>query len=200
MDYPVEFAATGVNAFAESKYFDNFYDIVTGGKKHPKQAAAVSDSARPRGERPRPHTRRHSPPSPSPERGDLDLESEQSERVLREYEAERDDPSRKPSASLVGSTPSAAPARSRRGGPPDARRDSVRMSHANGGYGRSERPASHRGGGSRYDDYYDDEYDSDYDDRTGRRMRATGRGYDSERDRDFDREIIETERYRGVSS
>lgn len=68
------------------------------------------------------------------------------------------------------------------------------MSHANGGYGR---PASR--GGSKYDDYYEDDYDSDYDDRTGRRFKASGRGYDAERDRDFDREIIETERYRGVS-
>lgn len=187
MDYPVEFAANSVNAFAESKYFDNIYDVVTGAKKKPQPAAAVSDSARPRGDRPRPARNQ-----PSPERYDIDLESEQSERVLREYEAERDDPSRKPSASIVGST-----TRSRRD--PDARRDSVRMSHANAGYGRSERPTSQRGG-SRYDDYYDDEYESDYDDRTGRRMRATGRGYDADRDRDFDREIVETERYRGVSS
>ena len=199
MDYPVEFAATTVDAFADTKYFDKLYDVVTGHKApKSKNNAAISDSARPRGDpsdHQPPASRRGAPSSRthfdlSPSRHDLDEESEQSERVLREYEAERDDPSRKPSASLVG-TSSRLQRRNK-----DDRRDSTRMSHANGGYGRSERPASR--GGSKYDDYYDDEYDSDYDDRTGRRFKASGRGYDADRDRDFDREIIETERYRGV--
>lgn len=209
MDYPVEFAANSANAFAESKYFDRFYDVVTGGKHKPAKptthTAAIADAARPRGEPLDPAPRQQKAPSsvhrskravsPSPDRYDQDEESIQSERVLREYEAERDDPSRKPSASLVGKSNSL---RSK-----DHRRDSTRMSYANGGQGygrdaRSERPTSQRGG-SKYDDYYDDEYESDYDDRTGRRSKATGRGYDADRDREFDREIIETERYRGVS-
>lgn len=214
MDYPVEFVANSANAFAESKYFDKFYDVVTGGKNNPhaqpKPAAAISDTARPRGDPLDPAPRQQQKPpssvahrskrrvSPSPDRYDLDEESVQSERVLREYEAERDDPSRKPTASLVAKSTGGRTSK-------DDRRDSTRMSYANGGqgYGRSERgererPTSQRGG-SKYDDYYEDDYESDYDDRTGRRTKTTGRGYDADRDREFDREIIETERYRGVS-
>jgi alkaline phosphatase len=41
---------------------------------------------------------------------------------------------------------------------------------------------------------YDDDGDSDYDEKSGRRSRGTGRGYD---DREYDRVIEETERYRG---
>ena len=43
--------------------------------------------------------------------------------------------------------------------------------------------------------YYDDD-DSDYDERTGERYRTTGRGYGD----DYDREVITTERYKGVSN
>jgi hypothetical protein len=205
MDYPVEFGAVTADAFVQSKYFDKIYGAVTGHKSSDQQpsskkpAAAISDTQRPRGDPQDPASRQKSEvshrskrhQSPSPSSYDQDEESIQSERVLREYEAERDDPKRKPSASLVGRSVSLRQ-------PKDRRRDSTRMSHANGGYGRSERPGSQRGGGSKYDDYYDDEYESDYDDRTGRRAKTTGRGYDAERDREFDREIIETERYRGV--
>jgi hypothetical protein len=195
MDYPVEVVANIADDVAESKYFDRFYDIVTGATKksqpkkpQPKKLPTISDTQRPKGDsQPR---RRIVDESPS--RYDPDEESSHSERVLREYEAERDDPSRKPSASLVAKSVGLRL-------PDDKRRDSVGMSQAAPGYGRSERATSQRGAPTRNDDYYDDEYESDYDDRTGRRTRATGRGYDAERDREFDREIIETERYRGVS-
>lgn len=190
MDYPVEVVANIADDVAESKYFDRFYDIVTGAtkKSQPKKLPTISDTQRPKGDsQPR---RRIIDESPS--RYDPDEESSHSERVLREYEAERDDPSRKPSASLVAKSVGLRL-------PDDKRRDSVGMSQAAPGYGRSERATSQRGAPTRNDDYYDDEYESDYDDRTGRRTRATGRGYDAERDREFDREIIETERYRGVS-
>ena len=209
MDYPVEFGAVTADAFVQSKYFDKIYGAVTGHKSDSnvqpnKPPAAVSDTQRSKRDptdpapRQKPasavsshRSRRYA--STSPHRYDIDEESQQSEQILREYEAERDDPKRKPSASLVGRSVSLRQ-------PKDRRRDSTRMSQANGGgYGRSERPTSQRGG-SKYDDYYDDEYESDYDDRTGRRTKTTGRGYDAERDREFDREIIETERYRGVSS
>ena len=190
MDYPVEVVANIADVAAESKYFDKFYDIVTGApkKSSSKKPPTISDTQRPKGDS-QPRRRTH---GQSPSRYDPDEESSHSERVLREYEAERDDPSRKPSASLVAKSVGQR-------FPNEKRRDSVGMSQAAPGYGRSERAASQRGAGSRHDDYYDDEYESDYDDRTGRRTRATGRGYDAERDREFDREIIETERYRGVS-
>lgn len=204
MDYPVEFGAVTTDAFVQSKYFDKIYDAVTGHKSNSnvqpnKPPTAVSDTQRSKRDPTDPVPRASAVSSrrsqryasTSPHRYDIDEESQQSEQILREYEAERDDPKRKPSASLVARSVSLRQ-------PKDRRRDSVRMSQANGGYGRSERPSSQRGN-SRYDDYYDDEYESDYDDRTGRRTKTTGRGYDAERDREFDREIIETERYRGVS-
>lgn len=196
MDYPVEFTAVTADSFVESKYFDKIYDTIVGKPK--QKPAAISETQRSRGAPQDPAPGQKPPASsyrsqrPGTPESDLDDESLQSERVLRAYEAERDDPKRKPSASLVGRSTSLRQ-------PRDRRRDSGKMSHANGGYGRSERPGSQRGGGTKYDDYYDDEYESDYDDRTGRRTRTTGRGYDAERDRSFDREIVETERYRGVS-
>ena len=209
MDYPVEFGAVTADAFVQSKYFDKVYGAVTGHKSDSngqpnKPPAAASATQRSKQDPTHPAPRQKPAAgsklshrsqrftSASPQRYDIDEESEQSEQILREYEAERDDPKRKPSASLVARSVSLRQ-------PKDRRRDSARMSHANGGYGRSERPTSQRGG-SKYDDYYDDEYESDYDDRTGRRTKTTGRGYDAERDREFDREIIETERYRGVST
>ena len=73
------------------------------------------------------------------------------------------------------------------------------MSRANG-YAQSERPRSQ--GRSRYDD----DGDSDYDEHTGRKYNDGGRGYDERVERDYvpysnggGREIVETERYRGVS-
>jgi hypothetical protein len=201
MDYPVEVVANIADDFAESKYFDRFYDIVTGADKkskkpEPKKLPTISDTQRPKGDS-QPRRSKRTVVDQSPSRYDPDEESSHSERVLREYEAERDDPLRKPSASLVAKSVGLRLAS-------DKRRDSVGMSQAAPGYGRSEhgrseRATSQRGAPTRNDDYYDDEYESDYDDRTGRRTRATGRGYDAERDREFDREIIETERYRGVS-
>jgi hypothetical protein len=201
MDYPVEVVANIADDLAESKYFDRLYDFVTGASKkpqprksQPKKLPTISDTQRPKGDSQPRRSKRIVDESPS--RYDPDEESSHSERVLREYEAERDDPSRKPSASLVAKSVGLRLAN-------DKRRDSVGMSQAGPGYGRSERATSQRGAPTnaptRNDDYYDDEYESDYDDRTGRRTRATGRGYDADRDREFDREIIETERYRGVS-
>jgi len=179
MDYPVEFGAVTADAFVQSQYFDKVYGAVTGHKtdtntqSNDKQPpAAASDTQRSQRRDPADPAPRQKPAashrsqrfaSASPDRYVPDDESLESERVLREYEAERDDPKRKPSASLVGRSVSLRQ-------PKDRRRDSVRMSQANGGYGRSERQGSQRGGGSKYDDYYDDEYESDYDDRTGRSL------------------------------
>lgn len=126
-------------------------------------------------------------PSPEGERGlgsaerkdSLERESLRSERVLRQYENEPDDPRRKVDPRIEEKR----------------RRDSVRsMSHADGyGYGgsrpRSQPPRSR---------YYDDD-DSDYDERDGQRYRGSGRGYDDDRSQPYGREVIETERYRGVS-
>jgi hypothetical protein len=124
---------------------------------------------------------------------DLDRESEVSERVIREYESERDDPSRR--AETVLSKRDLNKLNSRE----------ANMSYANGYAGGNNlaapqydrRASSQQPQRSRY---YDDD-DSDYDERSGRRYRTTGRGYDDgyEDDRGYDREIVETERYRGVS-
>lgn len=191
-----ELGATALDKFVDSKHFDKIYDTAANrlGKKKGQNDRRSDDVGRKgdgyganarRSENERPPAHRHRNELPAPEGfedahdPDLAAESETSERVLRAYENERDDPKRKPSASLVGRS----------------KRDSGAMSYANG-YSRSERPAS-QPPRSRY--YEDDDYESDYDERTGRKYRATGRGYDAERDRDFDREIVETERYRGVS-
>ncbi|KAK5165770.1 uncharacterized protein LTR77_008693 [Saxophila tyrrhenica] len=125
------------------------------------------------------------------ENQDFDRESEVSERVIRAYESERDDPSRKAESVL-----------SKRDLKKLNSRDAAKMSYANGyssgnlqapsGYERranSQQPPRGR--------YYDDD-DSDYDERSGRRYRASGRGYDDyDDDRGYGREVIETERYRG---
>jgi hypothetical protein len=125
--------------------------------------------------------------------GSLDRESEVSERVIRAYESERDDPSRR--AETVLSKKDLRKLNSR----------DPNMSYANGyasgglapgGYdnrrANSQQPPRNR--------YYEDD-DSDYDERSGRRRGATGRGYgdEYEDDRGYNREIVETERYRGVS-
>ena len=124
----------------------------------------------------------------------LDRESEYSEQVIGAYEQERDDRSR--AAESVLSKKDLK----------KLRRDS-KMSYGQG-YGngnlstapRDARPHSAQPPRTRYYDD-DDEYGSDYDDRTGKRHSTTGRGYEDDRydDRGYDREIIETERYRGVS-
>ena len=132
--------------------------------------------------------RNNQPPrSPS-----LDRESLRSEQVIRAYEADPRDPPARPETVLSKKDLK------------KLRRES-RMSYANG-YGGgsnmqapydSRRPQSQQPAKSRY---YDDD-DSDYDERTGRRYRTTGRGYDDgyDDDRDYDREVVTTERYRGVS-
>lgn len=119
----------------------------------------------------------------------LHQESQISDRILRDYELEADDPKRAPESVL-----SSRDLRRLQG---DPRRDSG-MSGYNDSYAQStyapERPRSQQPPKSRY---YDDDADSDYDDRTGRRYRGgNGRGYEDD-DRDYDRVIEETERYRG---
>lgn len=203
MEYPVELGATTLTSFVETKHFDKLYDKVTGKKTTTLPSRIGSDGKyRPRRENEeppidRPHRERRRVELPSPERDpdearsqatrasrrdpQLEAQSETSERVIREYENERDDPKRRPNPSLISG------ARSK-----SSRRDSAAMSYANGGYGRqNSQPARSR--------YYDDDEESDYDERTGRRFKGSGRGYDADRDREFDREIVETERYRGVS-
>ncbi len=137
-------------------------------------------------------TSREQPRSPS-----LDRESQRSEQVIRAYEADPRDPPARPEQVL--------PKKDLR----KLRRDS-RMSYANGyGGGGGASNLAPPGG---YNDrransqqpprsrYYDEDDDSDYDERTGERYRSSGRGYDNRGyDNDYDREVITTERYKGVS-
>lgn len=197
-----EFAALGMTAFDKltEKHHDNAYDRVQSINplsSQYKQASKGKDdtttqqddfedrqsnrSGRRSRERPR-HTVEL--PSPERERNDyyrpppppvvndreFDQQSETSERILRSYENERDDPRRRP--------------------------DTIRDRYGRVmSYGYDDRrPGSQGRPRSRYDDD-----GSDYDDRTGQRYRTSGRGYDDRNDRDYDREIIETEVYRGVS-
>ena len=150
---------------------------------------------------------------PSPERetyrpGALQQESEESDKVLREYEEEVDDPKRR-AESVLDSTDLNYIKESRRASVvatsilkvKDDRRDSAMASGYNDdyrggdGYARdAPRPRSQ----PPRNRYYDDD-DSDYDERSGRRYKAgSGRGYDD--DRDYDRVVEETERYRGPVS
>lgn len=146
--------------------------------------------------------RKHRNRLPSPERDidrdnrrdsirSLQQESEVSDRVLREYEREVDDPSRRPESVL--------PDRDLKKIKPSIKRDSVMASGYNdnytqaGGYA-ADRPRSQPPRSK----YYDDD-DSDYDERSGKRYgKGSGRGYDD--DRDYDRVYEETERYRGPVS
>ena len=192
----VELGAEGLDHLTD-KYFERGYDKVKNrkqSKKQQKSSAVGSEN--------QPQQRKYRLPSPERERGEpppvrdreIEEQSETSERVLRAYENERDDPKRRPNPSIVG-----AP---RRGPPP---RDFVppttigvntagaTMGSYATGYAPSQRPNSQQPPKQRY---YDDD-DSDYDERSGRRQRASGRGYDDD-DRNYDREIVETERYRGV--
>lgn len=202
-----ELGATAIDKLADSKHFDKLYDNTAGRLNRnqnqpdrrndnvPRSRDDYGANAPPRRRHSdenirQPHRHRNTLPDPefddndaanTPRDFQLEAQSETSERVLRAYENERDDPKRKPSASLVNSN----------------KRNSGAMSRANGDYyARSERPGSQAPPRSRY---YDEDEESDYDERTGRRYRSTGRGYDAERDREFDREVVETERYRGVS-
>jgi hypothetical protein len=133
-------------------------------------------------------TSREEPRSPS-----LDRESQRSEQVIRAYEADPRDPPARPEQVL--------PKKDLR----KLRRDS-RMSYANGygGGGPNLAPGGYenRRASSQQPPprsrYYDDD-DSDYDERTGERYRTTGRGYDDKYGDDYDREVITTERYKGVS-
>lgn len=224
----VELGAEGVDKLVD-KYFDDTYDRVDNwnqnrrNKKHPERArqqdraaqgqatakerivydeniapsAVASGTGRARKQKnrlpspesddryPRQTTYRQTTAT-RPRDSSLDRQSEQSEQVIRAYELERDDPRVKAETVL-----------SKR----DLRqldRDN-KMSRANGyapsGNGRAR--SENRGGR-----YYDDDEDSDYDERSGRRYRNTGRGYDDgydDDDRRYDREIITTEKYRGVS-
>lgn len=198
----IELGATGIDKLTD-KYYDIAYDSVT--KKKPGQRVTeIKEQIKPRlsGNA---NQRKQRNRLPSPE-GDVDRrdkdfyadrgsdrprrrrdsslerESLTSAQVLDEYESERTDPPRKPESVLSKRDLNTL----RR----DSKVGSSRMSYANG-YAfdrpRSQQPPRNR--------YYDDD-DSDYDERTGRRYGATGRGYD---DREYDREIVETEQYRGVS-
>jgi hypothetical protein len=124
----------------------------------------------------------------------LDRESQRSEQVIRAYEADPRDPPARPEEVL--------PKKDLK----KLRRDS-RMSYGGGGYAgsnlapggydnrrqsQSQQPPRSR--------YYDEDDDSDYDERTGQRYRASGRGYDDRyNDDDNYREVVTTERYKGVS-
>lgn len=203
----VELGATGVDKLTD-KYFDSAYDFVT--KKKPgARVTEIKEQIKPHlssSAAPSNHQRKQRNRLPSPE-GDvgprgrdfysddrghhrrrhssLERESLTSAQVIDDYESERNDPTRKPESVLSKRDLNTL------------RRDSKvgsRMSYANGGYA-PDRPRSQQPPRSRYD--YDD--DSDYDERTGRRYKSSGRGYD-DRDDYYDREIIETERYNGVST
>lgn len=118
----------------------------------------------------------------------LDRESQRSEQVIRAYEADPRDPPARPEAVL--------PQKDLR----KLRRDS-RMSHANGYAGANYPPDDRRQSHSQQPPrsrYYDDD-DSDYDEQTGQRYRTTGRGYDDRYGDDDYREVVTTERYKGVS-
>lgn len=207
----VELGAEGLNHLTE-KHFDKVYDRVAPKVDNLRGKNNTNDSYN-TGERRRQKNRLPSPDGYAPANwnddrkenveyrrrdtqrsGSLDRESEVSERVIRAYESERDDPSRK--AESVLSKKDLRKLNNSR---------NPNMSYANGysnnnlapgGYdnrrANSQQPPRSR--------YYDDD-DSDYDERTGRRRGATGRGYgdEYEDDRGYDREIVETERYRGVS-
>jgi hypothetical protein len=125
----------------------------------------------------------------------LDRESQRSEQVIRAYEADPRDPPARPEEVL--------PKKDLK----KLRRDS-RMSYGGngyagsnlapgGGYERQRQSQSQQPPRSRY---YDEDEDSDYDERTGQRYRASGRGYDDRyNDDDNYREVVTTERYKGVS-
>jgi len=132
------------------------------------------------------------PPSTYPSsRRDRSLERQSytTDNVLTDYERERDDPPCRPEKILSPSQLNRIPKSS-------SRRDSTMTSRYGDDY---------REGGSQYaptrprsqpprSRHDDDGDDSDYDERSGRRSRTNGRGYD---DRDYDRVVEETERYRG---
>lgn len=135
------------------------------------------------------------------ERGDtttvIQREIETNDRILKQYEAELDDPKRNP-ASVLPNRDLWTLKES-----VDPRRDSAMASGYNDNYLQTQyqgegRARSAQPTRSRYDDD-----DSDYDERSGRRYRdARGRGYDDRDDRDdrYDRVVEETERYRGPVS
>ncbi|KAF2768946.1 hypothetical protein EJ03DRAFT_351783 [Teratosphaeria nubilosa] len=189
----VELGATTVDHLTE-QYWDRAYDKVSGRKRQTSPGAQAEGDPRNIVSSRNPGRHRNTLPSPERERDrdtvyiserrkqkrddSLERESQASERVIGAYENERDDPIRPVDPRLER-----------------ARRDSARpMSQANG-YAPSARPRSANPPRTKY---YDD--DSDHDERDGRRYRSSGRGYDDYDDQPYDREIIETERYRGVSN
>lgn len=183
----VELGAEAVHHVTEN-YHDAIYDKITGKtNKNKNQSDNQSASSRKyRNQLPSPERNRDYDRDYNRERArddSLERQSETSWRVTKEYENEPDDPIRPVDPKLE-----------RR-----RRRDSARMSYANG-YAPSGAPSRPRSQPPR--SRYDDDGDSDYDEREGQRYRTSGRGYDDRDDRDYppyDREVIETERYRGVS-
>lgn len=214
----VELGAEGVNYVAE-KHWDKIHDTVTGKNRNTAAQDAQSrvSNNRDQNQNPPPASdicgkrRRQKNRLPSPEGSieqwdkenyrhrresirseSLDRESERSERVIRAYEADPRDPPARPESVLSKRDLKRL------------RRNEAKMSYANGyantnlqapqsDYRRNSQPPPRTR-------YYDDD-DSDYDERSGRRYRTTGRGYDDEyeNDRGYDREVVTTERYRGVS-
>ncbi|KAK5122950.1 hypothetical protein LTR85_003515 [Meristemomyces frigidus] len=179
----VELGAEGINHLTNN-YWDSTYDRVRGRKNKNKSESGNSrrDSKK--------ENRDYKYQLPSPERDrdidsatrredSLERQSLSSERILKAYENEPDDPRRPVDPKLE-----------------ERRRDSAKMSYVNGGYAASQGPGRPRSQPPR--GRYDDE-DSDYDEHEGRRQKTGGRGYDDRDDRDYpyDREVLETERYKG---
>jgi len=185
----VELGAEAVNHITENHWdaiHDNTVKVIHRGKHGKSSSGRDGNRDRDRDRESnvdRHRERKYRAELPSPERervrdDSLERQSETSARVTQQYRNERDDPIRPVDPALE----------KRR------RRDSARMSYANG-YGQQDRAHSAAPPRSRY---YDDDGDSDYDEREGRRYKSGGaRGYED--DRGYDREVIETERYRGVS-
>lgn len=142
----------------------------------------------------------------------LDRLSEHSDQVIRAYHLDPNDPVRRPNT-----TTNTILLNANTNNPRDYPH---KMSYQNGSlapgqYQQQQRATSAQPPRTRYYDD-DDEYGSDYDDRRGSRYQNTGRGYD-DRDRGYGyddrggggggyddrdgnyREVIETERYKGVS-
>ncbi|TKA75083.1 hypothetical protein B0A55_05591 [Friedmanniomyces simplex] len=196
-----EFVELGIEAVnhVTDKHWDTIHDhsarVIrkgTGRKRPPPPPSSAGGGDRGRDQQDpdsKPRRYRYELPSPERERGtqqqrddSLERQSETSARVTSAYRNERDDPVRPVDPALE----------KRR------RRDSARMSYANGYGARDDRAHSAQPPRNRY---YDDDGDSDYDEREGRRYKSGGaRGYeDRDDDRGYDREVVETERYRGVS-
>ncbi|KAI5367189.1 hypothetical protein Slin14017_G022250 [Septoria linicola] len=125
------------------------------------------------------------------------------QRVLEEYEDEPDDPTRNPASVLPDKdlwTLQKYEKSTKQLSSAGSRRDSGMTSGYNDDYrGNTQYQAETRSRSAQpppRSRYYDDD-DSDYDERTGRKYDGGGRGYGDRDDRDYDRYVETTERYRG---